>query len=167
MQFKNFTPTIWDSYSEPVRHKPDFPFISMNRDMDWLFNHLDSSFFYSTPLDVPTTFEQNHFPKVDVTETKNEFLVSAELPGMDNKDMEVTLDNGTLTLRGEKKVEKEDNQKAYYSMERNYGFFQRSFQVPETIDQNKIDASFSKGVLTVKLPKATEAKEDVKKIHIN
>ena len=102
-----------------------------------------------------------------MTETKSEFLISAELPGIDDKDIDITLDEGTLTLKGEKKIEKENKQGEFYSSERSYGSFQRNFKVSETIDQDKIDASFNKGVLTVKLPKTPESKTEVKNIPIN
>lgn len=162
MKFENLIPTQWDSYSKPVRYNPEYPFFTLDGDMDRFLNHLNTDFF-----DFRTIPEQNHFPKVDVTETKNEFSISAELPGMDDKDIDVTLGDGTLTLKGEKKVEKEDKQGEFYSRERSYGSFQRTFKVPETIDQNKINASFNKGILTVKLPKTLESRKEVKKIPIN
>ena len=162
MKFENLIPTQWDSYSKPVRYNPEYPFFTLDGDMDRFLNHLNTDFF-----DFRTIPEQNHFPKVDVTETKNEFSISAELPGIDDKDIVVTLDDGTLTLKGEKKVEKEDKQGEFYSRERSYGSFQRTFKVPETIDQNKINASFNKGILTVKLPKTLESRKEVKKIPIN
>ena len=162
MKFENLIPTQWDSYSKPVRYNPEYPFFTLDGDMDRFLNHLNTDFF-----DFRTIPEENHFPKVDVTETKNEFSISAELPGIDDKDIDVTLDDGTLTLKGEKKVEKEDKQGEFYSRERSYGSFQRTFKVPETIDQNKINASFNKGILTVKLPKTLESRKEVKKIAIN
>lgn len=162
MKFENLIPTQWNSYSKPVRYNPEYPFFTLDGDMDRFLNHLNTDFF-----DFRTIPEQNHFPKVDVTETKNEFSISAELPGIDDKDIDVTLDDGTLTLKGEKKVEKEDKQGEFYSRERSYGSFQRTFKVPETIDQNKINASFNKGILTVKLPKTLESRKEVKKIAIN
>ena len=162
MKFENLIPTQWDSYSKPVRYNPEHPFFTLDGDMDRFLNHLNTDFF-----DFRTIPEGNHFPKVDVTETKNEFSISAELPGIDDKDIDVTLDDGTLTLKGEKKVEKEDKQGEFYSRERSYGSFQRTFKVPETIDQNKINASFNKGILTVKLPKTLESRKEVKKIAIN
>ena len=167
MKFKYLVPTRCDSHNEPAIHNPEFPSFLLNSQVDRFFDHLDSNFFKSSPFDFHSTFKQSYIPKVDVTETENEFLISAELPGMDDKDVDVTLDNGTLSLKGEKKIEKEDKQQEYYSAERSYGSFQRSFQIPETIDQNKIAASFIKGILAVKLPKVPEAKEEVKNIPIN
>ena len=131
------------------------------------FHHLNTDSFENSLLDFHPITKMDHFPKVDITETKSEFLISAELPGIDDNCVDVIIEDVTLTLKGEKKVEKENNQGESYSRERSYGSFQRNFKVPETIDQNKIDASFNKGILTVKLPKTHEPKKDVKKIPIN
>jgi HSP20 family protein len=167
MKFKNLIPAQWESHSKPVRFNPEYSFFTLEGDMDRFFNHLNTDFFENSLLDFRPITEQNHFPKVDVTETKSEFFISAELPGIYDKDIDVTLEDGTLTFKGEKKVEKENNQGEFYCRERSYGAFQRNFKVPETIDQNKIDASFNKGILTVKLPKTPESKKEVKNIPIN
>lgn len=105
-------------------------------------------------------------PAVDVAEKDKEYEITAELPGMEEKDIELKLSNGMLTIKGEKKEEKEERQKDYYMSERRYGSFMRSFQVPEGVDTAKIEAAFSKGVLTVKLPKTAEAQKSEKTITI-
>jgi HSP20 family protein len=105
-------------------------------------------------------------PAVDVAEREKEYEITAELPGLDDKDVEVKLANGTLTIKGEKKESKEQREKDYYLSERRYGSFVRSFRVPEGIDTDKIEASFTKGVLTVKLPKTAQAQQAEKKIAI-
>ena len=105
-------------------------------------------------------------PAVDVAEKDEECEITAELPGLDEKNIEVKLANGTLTIKGEKKEEKEEKQKDYYLSERSYGSFIRSFQLPEGVDEGKIEASFVKGVLTVKLPKSAEAQKNEKTISI-
>ena len=167
MKFKSLIPTQWESQNKPIRFDPEYPFITLEDDMDRFFGHLNPGFFENSLFDFRPITERNHFPKVDVTETKSEFLISAELPGIDDKDIDITLNEGTLTLKGEKKIEKENKQGEFYSSERSYGSFQRNFKVSETIDQDKIDASFNKGVLTVKLPKTPESKKEVKNIPIN
>jgi HSP20 family protein len=88
------------------------------------------------------------------------------LPGIDARNIDVKLANGVLTIRGEKKEEKEEKEKDYYLSERRFGSFQRSFELPEGIDEDKIQASFEKGVLTIKLPKGAEAQKPEKKISI-
>jgi HSP20 family protein len=105
-------------------------------------------------------------PAVDVVERDKEYEITAELPGMDEKNIEVKVSNGMLTLKGEKTEEKEEKEKDYYLSERSYGSFQRSFTIPDVVDTNKIEASFAKGVLTVKLPKSAEAQKSEKKIAV-
>lgn len=105
-------------------------------------------------------------PAVDVAEKPSEYEITAELPGLDEKDVEVRLANGTLTIKGEKKEEKEQREKDYYVSERRYGSFARSFRVPEGVDTEQIEASFAKGVLTVKLPKTAQAQQAEKTIAV-
>jgi len=88
------------------------------------------------------------------------------LPGIDEKDVEVKLSNGTLTIRGEKKEDREERERDYYLSERRYGSFTRSFHVPEGGDTTRIEAAFAKGVLTVTLPKTSEAQNSEKKIAV-
>jgi HSP20 family protein len=105
-------------------------------------------------------------PVVDVTEDEKGFEITAELPGMDEKNVEVKLANGGLTIKGEKTEEKEEKQKDYYIKERHFGSFERSFRVPDGVDKDKIEATFSKGVLKVILPKTAEAQRAEKKIAV-
>ena len=98
-------------------------------------------------------------PVVNVAESDKEFEITAELPGIGEKDVDVSLVNGLLTLKGEKKEEKEDKSKNYYLAERSYGSFQRSFRLPDNVDDKKITAEVAKGVLTVKVPKTAPAKQ--------
>ena len=105
-------------------------------------------------------------PAVDIAETDKAFEVSAELPGMSDKDVTVELVNGDLRIKGEKKEEREEKNKDYYLSERSYGAFERRFRVPEGVDTDKIEASFKKGVLTVTLPKSPEAVKSEKKIAV-
>lgn len=106
-------------------------------------------------------------PAVDITETDKGYEITAELPGMDEKNVEVKFAEGMLTIKGEKHEEKEEKKKDYYLSERHYGSFQRSFRVPEGIDSDKIAANFKKGVLTVSLPKSAQALKKEKKIAIS
>jgi HSP20 family molecular chaperone IbpA len=99
-------------------------------------------------------------------QTDKGYEITAELPGMEEKDIDVKLSNGILTIRGEKRDEKEEKKQNYYMRERSFGSFERSFQVPEDVDVNKIGASFKKGVLTLMLPKSAEAQKAEKKIEI-
>jgi len=105
-------------------------------------------------------------PAVDIAEKDKEYEITAELPGMDEKNIDVKFADGLLTIKGEKKEEKEEKKKDFYLSERRYGSFQRSFQVPVSVDADKIEAKFANGVLTVRLPKSPEAQKNEKKITI-
>ena len=94
---------------------------------------------------------------VDVKETDKEIVVEAELPGMDEKDISLALQDGVLTIRGEKKHEYDEEKENYRVMERRYGNFQRSLRLPDTVDEDKVEASFGNGVLKVIVPKRPEA----------
>lgn len=105
-------------------------------------------------------------PAVDVVESEKAYEVTAELPGMDEKNVEVNVVNGNLTIKGEKQEEKEEKKKDYYLHERSFGSFERSFEIPDGVDTDKIEASFKKGVLPVTLPKKPEAQKPAKKIEV-
>ncbi len=98
--------------------------------------------------------------------TPNSITIEAELPGVEEKDVSVILTNGILTIKGEKKQNKEETNENYYLAERSYGAFERSLRLPETIDQAKIEAKFDKGVLKVKAAKKPEAVKAARKIEI-
>jgi HSP20 family protein len=105
-------------------------------------------------------------PPVDVIENEQAYEIMAEVPGMDGKDIEVKVVNGTLIMKGEKQDEKEEKTKDYYLRERSFGSFERSFGVPEGVNMDKIEASFKNGVLTIVLPKKLEAQKPAKKIEV-
>ena len=142
------------------------PFHSFRSEIDRLFD----SFFGGTP--ALTGFRQGFpeaqmmTPTLDVKENEKEIVVKADLPGMDEKDINLTIHNGVLSLRGEKKSEHTDQRENYHMMERSYGSFQRSIRLPDTIDEDKAEARFDKGVLTITLPKRPEMVGTQKKIEI-
>jgi HSP20 family protein len=105
-------------------------------------------------------------PAVDVAEDDKAYHITAELPGMSEKDIDVTLSGDTLTIKGEKRDQKEEKAKNYYVSERHYGSFQRTFTLPDGIERDKIDASFSAGLLSLTLPKTAEAVKQHKKIEV-
>lgn len=151
------------------------PFESMRRQIDRMFEDFGRGVgllrpFGRSMLDARPSwsFEQGwgRAPAVDVCEHEKEYEITAELPGMDASNVDVKLANGVLTIKGEKKEEKEEKEKDFYLSERRFGSFQRSFELPEGIDEEKIQASFEKGVLTIKLPKGAEAAKPEKKISI-
>jgi len=105
-------------------------------------------------------------PSIDVSENDKGIEVTAELPGVDEKDVEVTLADNLLTIKGEKKSEREEKEEGSYVSERSYGSFQRSFSLPYEVDAGKVEAKFDKGVLKISLPKSPELKKKTKKIAI-
>jgi len=105
-------------------------------------------------------------PAVDIYETENELVLKADLPDVDLKDIDVRVENQTLTISGERKFEKQDTTKGYHRIERNYGTFVRSFSLPNTFDTEHIGAEFKNGVLSVTLPKKEAAKPRQVKIEV-
>jgi HSP20 family protein len=158
---RSSTPEIWR------------PFESLRQEVDRLFEDFGGGFWRSpfrSSFGVAPfqRFEEriSALPAVDVSETDKAYEIVAELPGMDEKDVEVKVASGVLTIKGQKQDEKEEKQKDYYMRERSFGSFQRSFQVPDGVDSDKIEAKFKNGVLTVTLPKSTEAQTAEKKIAV-
>ena len=148
----------------------EHPILTLQRQMNHLFDDMlgdmwGGGFRWPVPAawGRPTDFI---VPKVDIAETDDEIQVSADLPGLDEKDIKVTLDENLLTIQGEKKAEHEEKQKNYHLMERSYGSFQRSIPLPVGVEQKKVRASFKKGVLQVTLPKLPEAKTQRKQIKV-
>ncbi len=100
----------------------------------------------------------NWTPTMDVIEKDDRIVLRTELPGMSEEDVEITVENRNLTIQGEKKFEHEESEGHFRRLESRYGSFSRSFNLPETVDQERIDARFAKGVLEIELPKAEQAK---------
>lgn len=141
------------------------PFSAMRSEMDRVFDA-----FMGRGGSYPSLFRGGGGAEVqchvDVHETPTEMVVEAELPGLDEKDVTVTLNDGILTLKGEKQSSREDKSKDYHITERSYGSFQRAFRVGDTVDVDKVSANFDKGLLKITLPKRPEAAKQEKKIPI-
>lgn len=154
----------------PVPHNGDI-FQSMRHEMERLFDRF--SHFDLAPFghDIERFWPHGNgngmlSVSVDVAEDDKAYTITAELPGIEEKDIDVSIANDVLTLKGEKRAEKEEKSKSRYVSERAYGSFQRSFALPADVDTNKIDAKFAKGVLTMVLPKNPKAQPAVKKIKV-
>ena len=149
-----------------------WPFESLRQEIDRLFDDFGVGMWRSPfrgPFFEPLQRSAAAFaalPAVDVSETEKAYEITAELAGMDEKNIEVNVANGGLTIKGEKQDEKEEKKKDYYRRERSYGSFERNFDVPQNVDADKVEASFKKGVLTVTLPKKAEAQKPAKKIEV-
>jgi HSP20 family protein len=140
----------------PVRELTTFPsdILSMQKEI----NHMFDRFFRGGTLDdsgiMPTTW----LPAVDLIEEDDQLLAKVELPGVTKDDVKITLQDNTLTIRGEKKQEKETKESNYHRLERSYGSFQRSFALPTSVKADKVEAQYKDGILTITMPKAEEAR---------
>ena len=158
MKGKSWLPTLWGGKNRD-------PFASMRQQMDEFFEDMSSPFKL-------TRSEDNILltPRIDVSETDKELRVTAELPGVEQKDLSVTLTGDVLTIAGEKHSSSEeksgDKEPVYHRVERSYGSFQRAMTVPYEIDPAKVEAKFKDGVLTVTLPKPAEVQRKSKQIEI-
>ena len=156
-------PTSWFDWApiSNLRHEVDRLF----EDFDWRLGRTP----FRRPVFDLETFRRHASglpTAVDLVEKGATYEVTAELPGMDEKDVKVEIQNGTLRITGEKREEKTEERTDYYLRERSYGAFERSFVLPEDVEAERIEASFRKGVLTVKLPRKPEAQAEVRKIEV-
>ena len=167
-----FNLTPWRAKRVAIHHKQDeHPAHRLQLELNRLFEE-----FFSTPTgdsfgELPALFSQQQFsgdlsPRIDMSETDEEVLVKVELPGMTEKDVDVSISKDMLTIAGEKKQEKEEKEKGWYRMERQYGSFSRSIQLPYEIDEDKAEALYKHGVLTVRMPKAQVQQNSSKTISV-
>ena len=149
----------------PVTRRPENDLFSLQHDMNRLFDEFFGEFglapFRSMEERLP-----GFTPRVDVSETENELRVTAELPGMDEKDIEVTLETEALVIKGEKKSEREEKTEHAYHLERTSGTFHRVIPLPVPVDGEKAKAAFQKGILTIALPKMAPQNASGRKLEI-
>ena len=131
------------------------------------FNLFDS-FFNDSRLPTASINDNgiSYSPRVDVKESDTAYEISAELPGTEDKDIEITVVDGVLTLKGDKNAENEIEEDNYYRKERVYGSFERSFRLPDEVEADKVEANYKNGVLTVGLPKSASAQSVVHKVEV-
>jgi len=156
----------WNRSSRvPVQRREEgTPFLTLHREMNRLFDDVFRGFDLS-PFRFDRVFDRTwSWPSIEVSENDKEVSVTAELPGLDEKDVEVELSNGVLIIKGEKKTETADNDRLF--SERFYGRFERRIPVDD-IDEDKVSASFRNGELVITLPRSAEAQRNVKRIAIN
>ena len=163
-------PVQTTSVPRPVPSAEGRPFGSLRREIDRLFDDFDRGFlgfpFRRAVSEWEPRWLSDMNPATDIVEKGQGYEITAELPGLDEKNIELKLSNSTLTIKGEKRQEIEEKKKNSYLSERHYGAFERSFQVPQDVDETKIEASFSKGLLTVTFPKSAEAQKSAKTIAV-
>ena len=145
---------------------------SFRSEMDRMFDRFGGGFGFPSlrrMFDIEPAWRSSFsfsMPAIDMSEDDKAYKISAELPGIDAKDIDVSLSGDMLVLKGEKRQEKEEKNKNYHFSERAYGSFQRAFDLPASVDRNKVAADFSKGVLTITLPKTAESQKPQKKIEV-
>ena len=142
------------------------PFSQLHREIDRVFSDFMTDWPWTGRMNLMDRRMGNFVPDVDITETDKEFRVTAELPGMDEKDLEVTYLQGGLTIKGEKREEHEQEGRDFYHSERQFGAFERTIPLPSDINPDKARASFKRGVLSISLPKTEEARSTRKPIPI-
>lgn len=144
------------------RSDQQHPLMSLHRDVNRLFDDVFRGFGVPALSGWGRSLE---WPTIELSETDKEIRVTAELPGMDEKDVDISVDDNVLSIRGEKRSETEDKERGY--SERSYGRFERHIGLPRGIEQDRASATFNKGVLTIVLPKSAEAIESRRSIPIN
>lgn len=161
MQFKDLIP--WGrGRKELTSSNNENPVMTLQRDIGRVFDDFWNR--WNQPFGTGSVF--SGLPSVDMTETDKAVEVSVELPGMDEKDIELNVSDGMLILRGQKSSERKEEKKDYYLSERSFGSFHRAIPLPPGVDTNTADANFKKGVLTVSFPKTAKAQETVRKIPV-
>jgi HSP20 family protein len=163
MGFRDLVPWTKSQQLSTGREAFD-PFLTLHREMNRLFDDVFRGFGSPGHLSTPLMEGQFGWPRLELTETDKAVTVSAELPGLSEKEVQVEMANGVLSIRGEKKAERSDQSKLF--SERYYGSFER--QIPlEGVEEDKAKADFKNGVLTVTVPKSEQAKANVRRIAIN
>jgi HSP20 family protein len=166
MNMRDLIPWGRSEQTTPSRYRDEGdPFMTLHREMNRLFDDIFRGFGMAPFGSLSGAGRTMGWPQVEVSETDKDVRISAELPGLEEKDVEVLMGDGVLTIRGEKKSEVEDKERAF--SERTYGRFERRIPLAWEVEEDRIDASFKNGVLTVTLPKAAESRPEVKRIAIN
>jgi len=129
-------------------------------------NRLMSDFRTRSPFGEEEMAQGAWIPPVDIYETKESIVLNVELPGVTKDDISLEVKDSTLTIRGEKKLEKDVKEENFHRMERTYGSFTRAFTLPSTVQQDKVKAKFRDGILEIRLPKAEEAKPKQIKVDV-
>lgn len=164
MQIKDLIPWARNGKSLADKSSDKHPIAALQEDMNRVFERFWNRF--DRPFNGIGMPWEGSSLRSDVVETDGGIEVTIELPGMDEKNVEVTLTDDTLTVKGEKNVEHQDSKKGYYLSERSFGAFQRTVALPPGVDAEKAEATYKNGVLTVKLPQSAEAKAKAKRIEV-
>jgi HSP20 family protein len=156
----------WRRKELAVRREEENPFQAMQREINRVFDRFFRGFGWDELAEREAPFG-GFFPSIDISETDQEIRVTAEIPGLELTDFDVALSGNNLVIRGEKKAEKEEKGEQYYRKESSYGAFHRSIPLPTEVEEDKIKATYKKGVLKISLPKSPEAQKARKKITVH
>ena len=160
MRSKSLLPSLWGESRDVFP-----PFRSLHREIDRVFDEFTRAVPWGEEASNGDGL-QRFAPRIDMRETEGALEITAELPGVDEKDIEVTVTNDIMTIKGEKKSESEKEDKGYHMVERSYGMFQRSIALPYEVDADNVEARFEKGVLKVSMPKPPEIEAKTRKIAV-
>ena len=169
MQRRSLLPSAFGGFTAPSLRQGSDPFLALHREMNRLFDEAFRGFGLSEGGTSPEALASSGVavPRIDVSETDQDLKVFVELPGVDQNDVEITLTDDVLTIRGEKKARTENQQQNYHVMERSYGSFARSIRLPFTVNPDQVQATFKDGVLSVALPKPAETQQKERRIQIS
>jgi HSP20 family protein len=166
MTMRDLIPWGRNQPATPSRYRDEGdPFMTLHREMNRLFDDVFRGFAMAPLSTLSGVGRMAGWPSVEVSETDKDVRVSAELPGLEDKDVEVLMGDGVLTIRGDKKSEIEDKERAF--SERTYGRFERRIPLGPDVDEDKVEAAFRNGVLTITVPKTAQAASQMKRIAIN
>lgn len=152
--------------TQPVRNDESLYLRQMNNEIEKMFKTFFQSPWSLQPFEPMDDFLKGFNPDLEINETDKEFAISVELPGVDEKDIQLTLGNGILTISGEKKSETQEKSGRFYRTERSYGAFERQVALPQSVDEDHVNARFKNGVLTVSLAKREAGNKTNQKIEI-
>ena len=161
---RNLLPTVWRRSETPLRRAEGSTFLALHREMNRMFDDFFRDFDRPS-LSRPE--ELSHFaPPVDILENEKGVKIKVEIPGIDMKDVGVSVADGSLTVSGEKKKETESKNQDYWIQETDYGKFSRAISLPKGLDHDKVNAVYRNGIITVTIPWSEEEKRKVKKVEI-
>lgn len=162
MSMKSLLPNLW-SHDESASD----PFQNLQKEVDRVFNDFRSTGFLSTPMSAwSSNGKSTLMPRINVSETDKEIDIEVELPGVDKNDVDISAVDQLLIIKGSKKTEEEKKEKNYHLIERSQGTFERTIPLGFEVDEDKVDANFHNGVLSVKITKPPEAANKTKKIKV-
>lgn len=167
MSIKEMIPWRKEATSLPIRRgRRGISLFDLRNQMNRLFDE-----FFERPFALSPFFDEfdlvgDFSPRIDIAESDKEITISADLPGVEPEDIDIYLEGNTLTISGEKQAEKEEKGKRFYRLERSYGSFYRTIPLPDEVEEDKIDATFKRGVLKIRLPKTAEAQKRTKRITV-